>query len=261
MAGRLTGKRVLVTGSNDGIGRSIAEGFAREGAVVAAHGRNQERLAETLASIEGSGGKVIPAIADLRDVEAIRRMCSETKAALGGIDVLVNNAGMIRPAFTLDVDDDTWDEHFAVNVKANFIICKEFLPVMIDQGQGGRVINISSISAKVGEAGMTAYNASKHALLGLTRCLAAEMGPNGITVNCICPGQVNTKMGLALTPVLGELFGQTEEEVTQFMLDATPMGEFVEPPDVAELAIFLASDESRFVTAQSIVIDGGFLKF
>ena len=257
----LTGKRALVTGANDGIGRAIAETFARAGATVAAHGRNEGRLTETLASVESQGGQAFAVTADLRDMDAIRSMCADALAKLGGIDIVVHNAGIVKPSFTLDTDESVWDEHFNVNVKASFVICKALLPTMIEQGQGGRVINNSSISAKIGDPGMAAYAASKHALLGFTRSLAAEVGDKGITVNCLCPGQVETKMGLALTPALAELFGQSEQEVSDFMLQATPMGAFVEPQDVADLACFLASDRARLITAQSIVIDGGYLKF
>ena len=257
----LQGKRALVTGANDGIGRAIAESFAREGAVVAAHGRNPQRLEATLASIEAAGGTAFGVCADLREMPAVRAMCAEALKRLDGIDVIVNNAGVVTPAFVLDTDDAVWDDHFDINVKAPFVICKELLPAMIAQGRGGRVINNASISAKLGEAALTAYDASKHALLGFTRSLAAEVGAEGIAVNCVCPGQVDTKMGIALGPALAELFGQSEREVRDFMLQATPMGAFVEPPDVAALVLFLASDSARFITAQSIVIDGGFLKF
>ena len=254
----LAGKRALVTGANDGIGRAIAETFAREGASVAAHGRNEERLVDVLAAIETAGGRAVPVTADLRDMRATEAMCADAIGKLGGIDIVVNNAGMLKPGFTLDLDEATWDEHFDVNVKACFVVCSHTLPTMIEQGSGGRVVNNASIGAKLGDAGLTAYDASKHALLGFSRCLAAEMGEHRITVNCLCPGHVDTKMGQAVIPALASLWGQTEQALLDQLMDSFPLRAVIEPQNVADLALFLASDHAKYITGQSINIDCGY---
>ena len=254
----LVGKRALVTGANDGIGRAIAETFAREGATVAAHGRSEERLADVLATIDAAGGRAFPVSADLRDVGATERMCADAIDELGGIDIVVNNAGMLKPGFTLDTDVETWDEHFDVNVKACFVVCVRTLPAMIEQGTGGRVINNASIGAKLGDAGLAAYDSSKHALLGFSRCLAAEMGEHRITVNCLCPGHVDTKMGQAVIPALAELWGRTEQQLFEELMNSFPIRAVIEPRNVADLALFLASDQAAYITGQSINIDCGY---
>ena len=194
----LNGKRALVTGAGDGIGREIAEALAREGAVVAVHGRSSERIASTLAAIDSAGGSAIPTLADLTDEAAIDAMCAEVLGALGGLDILVNNAGICSLQNTPDMAPETWKAILATNLTAPFLITRAVYPALVQSGANASVIFISSIAADAHAAGWGAYAASKNGLNAYMHCLADELGGHGVRVNTIAPGWVETKMAQQL---------------------------------------------------------------
>ena len=187
MAGDLAGKRALVTGANSGIGRAIAETYAAAGASVAVHGRSFDRLGDTITAIESKGGTAIPVTANLHNRDEIKAMCAETLEKLGGIDIVMNNAGVAWLAPLVDTEEDMWDATLAINMTACFLVTKTLLPAMIAQGNGGRLLYTSSVSGKEAEETSCAYNASKAGITLFAKCLAREVGPEGITVNSICP--------------------------------------------------------------------------
>jgi 3-hydroxybutyrate dehydrogenase len=211
----LKGKRALVTGAASGMGRAIAEAYAREGVVVALHARTEERASETLGSITNEGGKAFAVAADLTDPGAIKEMCAQAITKLGGIDIVVNNAGVADYAKVVDMDEAMWDGIMAVNLKAPFLVCKYTLPTMIEQGTGGVQLINASTNAKTANAEWTAYSASKHGIVGFMRCLAAEVGPLGIRVNAICPGWIDTKMAIDLHQAIAQEVKEPYDKVSR----------------------------------------------
>ncbi len=230
---RLAGKVAIVTGGNRGIGRSIALAFAREGAMIAVVGRNAANGDAVVAEISKGGGKAISIRADVASEADMARMAEETKSAFKKIDILVNCAGVNLPYKTItEITLDEWNWVVGVNLTGTFLSCRAVVPHMTAQGSG-RIINISSIGGRIGAAGRSPYRSSKAAIINFTQCLAAELKESGIGVNVICPGRVATEM-------LNQITGGNVSS------DAIP------PEDIAAVAVFLASDESRAITAGTI---------
>ena len=257
MGSQLQGTRALVTGAASGMGRAIAQAFAREGAHVAVHARSIERARETLDGISAAGGNAFAVAADLADTAQIRRMCGEALERLGGIDCIVNNAGVADTASVIEMEEPFWDRVLSVNLKAPFLVCKHTLPRMLEQGRGGTVIFIASTNGKTADAGWSAYNSSKHGLLGLMRCLAAEVGRQQVRVNAICPGWIETKMAVALHEKMAREAQRSFEAVYDESMRFNMMKALIPAEDVAEMALFLASDRGRYITGQSINVDAG----
>jgi 3-oxoacyl-[acyl-carrier protein] reductase len=232
--GRLAGKRAVVTGAARGIGAAIAETFERHGATVA-------RLDVT--EDDGIIG------ADLADPDAATAAATRAIDQLGGIDILVNNAGVLRMAPLLEITVEQWDSTFDVNVRAMLLTMQMAARSMIASGRPGTVINMASMGGKVGSPNQAHYAASKAAVIALTRVAAMELGPHHITVNCICPGYVLTEMGAPTR--------------TQAMIDAwsatSPLGRLAQPADVANMALFLASEEASYCTGQAMNVTGGMI--
>ncbi len=232
--GRLAGKRAVVTGAARGIGAAIAETFERHGATVA-------RLDVT--EDDGIIG------ADLADPDAATAAATRAIDQLGGIDILVNNAGVLRMAPLLEITVEQWDSTFDVNVRAMLLTMQVAARSMIASGRPGTVINMASMGGKVGSPNQAHYAASKAAVIALTRVAAMELGPHHITVNCICPGYVLTEMGAPTR--------------TQAMIDAwsatSPLGRLAQPADVANMALFLASEEASYCTGQAMNVTGGMI--
>jgi 3-oxoacyl-[acyl-carrier protein] reductase len=232
--GRLAGKRAVVTGAARGIGAAIAETFERHGATVA-------RLDVT--EDDGIIG------ADLADPDAATAAATRAIDQLGGIDILVNNAGVLRMAPLLEITVEQWDSTFDVNVRAMLLTMQVAARSMIADGRPGTVINMASMGGKVGSPNQAHYAASKAAVIALTRVAAMELGPHHITVNCICPGYVLTEMGAPTR--------------TQAMIDAwsatSPLGRLAQPADVANMALFLASEEASYCTGQAMNVTGGMI--
>lgn len=253
----LSGKRALVTGASSGIGAAVAEVFAASGAHVAVHARTVEKADATVGRIEGAGGRAFAVAADLQDSAALGAMCSAAIKDLGGIDIVMNNGGIYRPASVVDMRQDTWEKMITTNLTAPFLICKFMLPTMIGQGGGGRLLFTSSVSAKIAEVDSTAYNASKAGVNALVRCLALEVGKHGITVNTVCPGWVDTPMARrAFEDALEE--GQSFDEFYERGMSDNPLHTVIKPIDIANMVAYLASEQGRCITAQAINVCAGY---
>lgn len=253
MAGRLSGKRALITGASRGIGRAIAEAFAQEGASLALNARTPERLKLAAAEIDADAKAYA---CDVSDRDAVFNMIKQVEAD-GPIDILVNNAGIhIARPFT----EYSFDEFSAVieaNVYSVFHVTQAVLAGMKARGSGA-IINIASTAGRWGSRNQSAYNASKHAVMGITRCLALEMSPYGIRTNAICPWVVDTDMADSFIEGHAAATGMTREEITNAFTATVPIKRFVKPEEVAALAVYLGSDESGFVNGQGMTIDAGY---
>ncbi|ETK31896.1 SDR family NAD(P)-dependent oxidoreductase [Microbispora sp. ATCC PTA-5024] len=245
MAGRLQDKKALVTGATSNIGRAIAEAFAAEGAHVVVSGRSADRGAEVVDGIRSRGGRADFVKADLDGGAAASHALAEKAASvLGGrIDILVNNAGIYPADGTAATDEKTFDEVYAVNVKAPFFLTAAIAPAMAEAG-GGTIINLGSWIARLGIPIGALYSSTKGAVETLTRAWAAEFGPRGVRVNAISPGVVHT-------PVPGETGAGAE------MMKGTPAGNVGSPEAIAHAAVYLAADESEFVHGIVLDVDGG----
>lgn len=247
-----TDKVALVTGGSSGIGRAICLEFAKAGARVACVDIDRERGVETVDLIKKTGGEALFISADVTDSASVRKYVQDTLAAYGRIDAFANNAGfagVIQPI--IEYPEEQFDRVMAINVRGVFLGLKYVLPVMIRQGSGA-VVNTGSTGSFIGSRRTSAYNASKHAVMGLTRCAALEVAPQGIRVNAVCPGGTHTEMIRSIDEGLGS------EGVKQ-ILDAIPDGRRAEPQEVARWIVFLCSDMAAHITGQSLVIDGGYL--
>jgi 3-oxoacyl-[acyl-carrier protein] reductase len=245
---RCAGKIVLVTGAQRGIGRAIAVRFAEAGADVAVNFLDDAPAAESAAAeITALGRRAATLAADIARPDAARRLVNEAERALGPIDVLVNNAGIFPRAPFLDLTEDTWDVVLDTNLKATFVCSQEAARRMVAGGRAGAIINLSSGAPYRGSMRATAYMASKLGIVGLTRGMARELAPHGIRVNAVVPGITNTAM-----PRLGNT-----EEALAALGRANPSGRLAEPRDIADVVVFLATDDARHVVGQLIHVNGG----
>jgi len=242
MSGRLEGRRAVVTGGARGIGFGIAERFVAEGATVALIDRRADDVKAAAAAL----GEAPAVVADLADVTEAGGAVEQAADALGGLDVLVNNAGILHMAPLLEIDVADWDRTFAVNVRSMLLTMQAAVPLMVAAG-GGKIVNMASMGGKLGAPGQAHYCASKAAVIELTRVAAMELGPLGITVNCICPGYVLTEMGAAT---------RTPEMVAAWTAKS-PLGRLGTPGDVAAMALFLASADGDYCTGQAMNVTGG----
>ena len=241
---RLNQKTAIVTGAGSGIGQAEAIGFAKEGAQVVVADVNLATAEATRDAIIAAGGKAIALAVDVTQLADLQHLVAVTLATYGRIDVLVNNAGIFDYyTASLDTSEALWDKIFAINVKSMFQLSNLVLPHMQAQ-QHGAIINICSIAGLVANMGGAAYTASKHAVAGYTKHLAAVYGKDGIKINAICPGTIRTAM--------------TAEMLKTRPTDKIPLDRFGEVGEVVDLAVFLASDEARFMSGALVPIDGGF---
>ncbi len=246
-AKRMENKHVLVTGSGTGIGRGVALEFAREGAAVALHYSHSGGGAiSAVEEIRRAGGKAEAFQADFNDAEQARRLAGEAIQFLGGLDVLVNNAGITMNVPFEQVTPEQFDTLYHVNVRAMFFLTQAAFPIMTKQGAGA-VINLTSIHAYTGMTEHTVYAGTKAAIVAFTRVLALELAPKGIRVNAIAPGWIHVENHLKAMPDLD----------LQAAGRSIPAGFVGEPADVARLAIFLASGEARYIVGQTLIVDGG----
>jgi NAD(P)-dependent dehydrogenase (short-subunit alcohol dehydrogenase family) len=259
--GRLDGKRALVTGGASGIGRATALLFAREGARVAIATRRNAAGARAVAeAIGAAGGQAHVLLGDVAQPADARRLVDETVAALGGLDVLVNSAGVTIPgSLTHEVDERAWEHVLAVDLTGTFLMMKYAIPAML-RGGGGAIVNISSVLALAGVPGCSAYAAAKAGLIGLTRTAAIEYAQQGIRVNVILPGFIWTPLHTVADPAAADPTRPSPSPYYQFVASQVePMGRWGSAEEVAAAALFLASDEAAYVTGSSLNVDGGLL--
>jgi 3-oxoacyl-[acyl-carrier protein] reductase len=238
----LTGRCALVTGATGGIGAELATALHRQGAHVALSGTRQERLDEIAAQL---GERVATLACNLSDREAVSALPGQAEDAMGSLDIIVNNAGITRDNLFMRMKDEEWDQVIQVNLTATFLICRGALRGMMKR-RFGRIVNIVLISGVIGNPGQGNYAASKAGMVGMTKSLAREVAPRGITANCIAPGFIETAM-------TGELNDKQVESIAA----AIPSGAFGKPADIAAAAVYLASDEAGYVTGETLHVNGG----
>lgn len=249
MTKRLQDKRILMTGAVANIGRAAAEAFIAEGARVVIGDINAEAGARTADEL-GPNAHFLPV--DLTNEAQIAEFVSEGVNILGGLDVLAQNAGLQKAGPTDQFDVADWDLVYAINVRAQFLCAKHAIPHIRAHGRGGSIVNMASNAGKRGGAGLAAYCSSKGAVVMFTNALALELAGDNIRVNALCPGWVDTEFNAAAIANLGGTTGQMEA-----IKAGVPLGRQAQPSEIAPLYVYLASDESSFMTGQSVVIDGG----
>jgi len=243
---RLQNKVAVITGGAQGIGRAVSLAMAREGARVVVADLQTEKAGSVAAEIGSLGGEALAVEVDVSSEASVEKLAERTFTRFGRVDILVNDAGVYLKAPLVDKTEGDWDKTLNVNLGGNFLCARAFVPAMRRQ-RSGRIISLASSIAHTGAAGFADYAASKAAIIGLVKALARELGPDGITVNAICPGSANTDMPRR---------HRTEEEVMA-RLRATPLGQVLEPEDIAGPIVFLASDAAAYITGQAYNINCG----
>jgi 3-oxoacyl-[acyl-carrier protein] reductase len=241
----LKDKIAVVTGASRGIGRTIALELASKGATVVASARNEELLNQLVAEISAAGGKALAVVGDVARTEDADRLIEAAMSAYGRVDILVNNAGITRDGLLLRMRDEDWDAVLDTNLKGAFVLTRAVAKVMTKQ-RSGRIINISSVVGEMGNAGQANYCASKAGLIGLTKSNARELSKRNITVNAITPGFIST-----------EMTDELPEKVRAELLAQIPLARFGEAADIAHAVVFLAADQSSYITGQVLGINGG----
>lgn len=240
---RLSGKVAIVTGAASGIGLGIAQLFVKEGAKVVFSDINESGKA----AADVAGGNALFIQCDISNTESVKNLIAKTLEALGTINILVNNAGIVRQNPISETSDEEWNAVINTNLKGPFLLTREVLPTFEKNGQG-KIVNTASIAGIIGYENLSSYCASKGGIIAMTRALALEFAPKKINVNCICPGAIKTGM----TKMIEE-----NETMLKQTLMVIPAGRMGDPIDIANAALYLASDESDYVTGTSIVVDGG----
>lgn len=260
MTDTLTGRIAVVTGGSQGIGRAIALALAEAGADVAICARHAAGLETVADEVRATGQHGFAAVCDVTNAGQVSHLPAEVGENLGPIDILVNSAGASESHKFPGHPDDLWARMLEVNLTGVYRVCKAVVPGMIER-KWGRIITIASISSKVGARYVAAYTASKHGVLGLMRALAVELNPYHITVNAICPGYVDTPMTDANVANMTARTGKSEAEMRKFLEATNPQNRLITPQEVAAVAVMLAGEAARGITAQAINLDGGALTY
>ena len=249
--GTMTGKVAIVTGGAAGIGRAAAIAFAREGANVVVADVDAERGEKTAAEVEHEGVDAIFVRTDVSNAGDVGRLVDQTIARFGRLDFAFNNAGIEgMPAPTADCTIDNWNRTIAVNLTGVYLCMRAEIPQMLAHG-GGAIVNNSSVAGLVGFAGIPAYTASKHGIVGLTKTAALEYATQGVRVNAVCPGVIDTEMITRFT--------HDDADLVEQLTLAEPVGRLGSPEEIADAVVWLCSDRASFVTGQAIAVDGGFV--
>ena len=249
---RLENKVAVVTGSSSGIGEAIALAVAAEGAaVVVNYARHEDAAQKVLDKIEAAGGKGLVVGADVSDPKEMEAMVQQATDAFGRLDIMVNNAGMERKMPFLETPFEVWQETIGVNLTGTWLGCQAAAKRMVAQGDSGRIINVSSVHEDLAMPTNAPYCATKGGVRMLMRTLAVELAPHGITVNNIAPGAIETPMDAPL---------EEHPDEMKELLSEIPLGRMGKPEEVANLALFLASDDSSYVTGSTLFVDGGMIR-
>jgi NAD(P)-dependent dehydrogenase (short-subunit alcohol dehydrogenase family) len=252
----LQGQVAIVTGAGRGIGRATALELARMGADIVVAELDTDGADKTAALVKDAGRRAAVIPTDVTKRPQLAALVERTVAAFGRIDVLVNNAGIYRAAATLDVTEEHWDAIMTLNAKAVFFASQAVLPTMI-AARRGAIVNLASMAGKIGSRTNLPYNVSKAAVISMTKSLALAHAADGIRVNCVCPGFVETDMWHQVAREQGKLLGQTPEEFTRRRAETVPLGRMERPEDVAAVIGFLASPRAAYMTGQALSVDGG----
>ena len=252
----LAGRGAVVTGGGRGIGAAIAQALAGVGAAVAVSARTESEIEEVAAELRAAGHRAVAIPCDVTEPEQVAALKETAESELGSVDILVNNAGIVTTAPLAAMKLDKWNQIFAVNVTGTFLCTQAFLPAMAERGWG-RVINIASIAGKMGAPYISAYAASKHAVVGFTRAVATEVATTGVTVNAVCPGYVDTSMLQNSLDRIVDKAGIERERAMASVEGMSPQKRVFQTDEVAFVALSLCGDGARGVNAQSLVIDGG----
>ena len=249
---QLEGKVAIITGAATGIGRATALLFAGEGASVVIADVNEDDAQRTVANIEDEGGSARFVQADVSEAEDVQALMERAAEEMGGIDVIVNNAGAQRSGVVTEFEESEWDLLMRVNPRSCFLGAKYGVPRLRERG-GGSIVNVSSLAGLKGGPGMTAYSASKGAIIAFTRALAEELAPDNIRANSVCPGWIDTPFN---EPAIEFMGGRAQQE--EMVQQTVPLKRQGTPEEIAPGILYLASDASSYVTGQELVIDGGF---
>ncbi|HEV2284370.1 MAG TPA: SDR family NAD(P)-dependent oxidoreductase [bacterium] len=254
----LQDKVAIVTGGGQGIGRAIVLRLAQEGTEVVIADLNPATASAVAEEVQAAGRSAVAVRADVARAKDRRALVDAALAKFGKIDILVNNAGIVRVSDPLEITEDEWDLIQTVNVKGTYFTCQAVLPHMLERG-AGRIVNLASIAAKAGSTAFIHYNVSKAGVVALTRNLAVAYGKRGITVNCVCPGIVDTEMWAKIDREAAPLMGLQPGEFTRSRVGAIALGRMETPEEVGDAVAFLCSDDARYITGQAINVEGGLI--
>ncbi len=256
---RFNQQRAVVTGGGRGIGAAVARALAAKGASVVVAARSLDQIEAVAAELTEAGGDAWAVACDVTDPVEVEALRHHSEEKMGGVDILVNNAGIAASAPLKAIQLEEWNRIFAVNVTGTFLCSQAFVPSMVERGWG-RVVNIASVAGKVGAPYISAYSASKHAVIGFTRSIAAEVATKGVTVNAVCPGYVETDMSVNTVENIVHKTGMSPEEARATLEKVSPQGRLYTSEEVAYQVTCLCDPQAGGVNGQSLVLDGGWVQ-